>query len=64
MHCFDSKLAFDLLGERQAANCHCFRAASNFREFPDFEVAFLFLKRFELSEAVERLERLERASFA
>jgi hypothetical protein len=25
MHCFDSKLAFDLLGKRQAANCSCFR---------------------------------------
>jgi len=35
MHCFDSKPAFDLLGERQAANRNGFRPASTFREFPN-----------------------------
>jgi hypothetical protein len=60
MHCFDSKLAFDLLGERQAAAI----ASDQRRPFENSRMSqstFCFFKRFELSEAVKRLER---ASFA
>jgi hypothetical protein len=59
----DTKLTFDLLGESQTADGDCFPTRIDPSRIPKLEVPELIsLRRLERSEAVERLELLERAA--